>query len=341
MAGNMDKTSIFYIVDDFFGCGWYRCHVPGLELKRRGYEVVLDGAIDPAGVEAFDVIVFQRQWRPQAVQAMEYAISLGKTVVYELDDDLWNLHESNPAYEAWSNPAILGGAERLLRSAHLVTTTTPALAQHLRRFNKNIRILPNMLPLEHWQVPRDRPEGYDKVVVGWAGSASRWRDLSIVKEVGKQLLDKYPNVELLVASGDDSNMIFPPHPRIGRLQGVKIEQYAYSLTQFDIGLAPVVDSRFNQAKSDLKFLEYSMLGIPTVASHVESYVHSIVNGENGFLAKNDKDWLKYLQRLIEQPELRAEIGAAAKAFADERTIDKTAWMWEQAYGLSLAARESA
>jgi glycosyltransferase involved in cell wall biosynthesis len=332
MAGTMDKKNIFYVVDTFQGCAWYRCHVPGMELKRAGHDVMLDEGIAPEDVQNSDIVVFQRQWRPEAVRAMADAKARGKLVVYELDDDLWNLHTSNPGYEAWSRPGMLQAVETMVRMADVVTTTTPALANQLKRLNANVKILPNMLPAEHWQVQHERPEGYDRVAIGWAGSSSRWNDLAIVKEVVLQLLKDFPQVDVLVA-GDDSNMVFPPHERIHRLSPVQIERYPDLLAKFDIGIAPVVDSRFNQAKSDLKFLEYSMLGVPTVVSRVEAYGRSVKNGENGFLATNAKDWLKYLSRLVAQPGLRREIGCNARAFAARRTIDKNVWRWERAYGI--------
>lgn len=326
-------SSIFYIVDDYWACAWYRCHVPGMELKRRGHDVVMDSRLTQNQLEASDVVVFQRQWHPAAVEAMTKVKSLGKLTVYELDDDIWNLHPSNPGYEAWTRrPEVLGGAETMIREADLVTTTTPVMARLLRRLNKNVQILPNMLPAEHWQVRRERPADYDRVAIGWAGSASRGHDVGIIKHVVPQLLDRYPQVDFLLA-GDDSNMVFAPHERIRGLEPSTIERYPLTLAEFDIGLAPIIDSRFNQAKSDLKFVEYGMLGIPTVASFVEPYVRSIVNTENGFLAKNDKDWLKYLVRLIEQPDLRERVGARAKEFAETRTIDKNIGLWEKAYGL--------
>lgn len=333
MAQGSDMKNILYIVDDYWACGWYRCHVPGMELKRLGHDVFLGHQITPSSVEAADIIVLQRQWREECLHALEHAHALGKTVVYELDDDIWNLDPTNPSYEAWNNPELRGPAEALIRGADIVTTTTRPLAQKLRLLNKNTHILPNMLPPEHWQVTRERPEGYDTVAIGWAGSVARDRDLAIVGSVIPQLLDTYPNVVLLVASGSPST-VFPPHERIRTLQPLRIEQYPTLLAQFDIGIAPVVDSRFNQAKSDLKFIEYGMVGLPVVASDVESYTHSIKHGENGFLATNDKDWLKFLRRLIENPDLRESLGQAAKAVAQSRTIDKNIRLWEKAYGLT-------
>jgi glycosyltransferase involved in cell wall biosynthesis len=335
MIPGSNKSSVFYVVDDFGGCGWYRCHVPGMELKRRGHFVLLDNVITPQQAEAADIIVFQRQWHEEALRAFRWAKANGKLVVYELDDDLWNVDPTNPSYQAWNTPHVIGGAETMLHEADVVTTTTPVLARQLRRFNDEVRILPNMLPQEHWQAVRERADDYAKIVIGWAGSVARAKDLEVVRDVVVQVLDRYPETELLIA-GDESNIVFPIRDGIFRMKPVMIELYAGMLAHFDIGIAPVVDSKFNQAKSDLKFVEYGMLGLPVVVSHVEAYSHSIVNGENGFLAKNAKDWLKYLRRLVEDAELRDEMGRKAKEFAESRTIDKNIGLWEKAYGIPVS-----
>ncbi len=338
MAGAVSSSSaresrnVFYVCPSSWACGWYRCYVPGVELKRRGHDVRLDTRITPEDVAWADVIVLQRQWDSEVMRAAVSARSQGKMVVYELDDDLWNPHPTNPVYAAWTDARFLAGAEALIRVVDVVTTTTPPLARELRKLNPKVRVLPNMLPAEHWRVIRDRPEGYDTLTIGWAGSTARRLDLNVMRAVIPQILDSHPRVSFLLAPGDVAD-VFPPHPRINVLEPTTIELYPTLLAQFDIGIAPVVDSRFNQAKSDLKFVEYGMLGLPVVASAVECYVHSIKHGENGFLAKNDKDWLKYLRRLIEDVELRDLLGQAARAFAEARTIEKNIWLWEDAYGL--------
>jgi glycosyltransferase involved in cell wall biosynthesis len=205
------------------------------------------------------------------------------------------------------------------------------LAGVLRQFNSKVVVLPNMLPREHWDV--ERTDNGDTVVVGWAGSVSRSWDLRVVSTVMPYLLGRYPNLEFHV-SGPSNIEAFPEHERIRLLGPVSIEQYPTLLAPFDIGLAPLDDNEFNRAKSDLKFLEYARLGIPCVASKLEPYIHSIVPGVNGFLAKRERDWLKHLTALIEDAELRASIGAAAKDFAMTRIIDDHIGLWEKAYGLT-------
>lgn len=325
------KKRIFFLVADWWGCAWYRCHVPGLQLKRRGHDVILDDKIVPEDLMEFDIIVFQRQCSEASWEAIRYVNSLGKLSVYELDDDLWNIDRTNPAYSYWT-PDKLRGVESCIAESQIVTTTTPYLAERLKRFNKNIFILPNMLPKEQWQVS-EKAKDDKKLILGWAGGTSHWPDLKILEGTIEQLVDDYTDIEFQIAGA--GQVPFKPHERMKGLESVKIEQYPKLLSGFDIGLAPLVDTQFNRAKSDLKFLEYAMVELAVVASKVESYIGSIVHGENGFLASNTKDWIKYLRRLIENHELRQKIAAKAKQFAETRTIEKNIWLWEQAYGIPL------
>jgi glycosyltransferase involved in cell wall biosynthesis len=126
---------------------------------------------------------------------------------------------------------------------------------------------------------------------------------------------------------------FPPHERITFADVVPISDYPGILGDFDIGLAPLEDTRFNASKSDLKLVEYSMIGLPVIASKVTAYVDSIRPGETGFLAKNPKDWLRHLKTLVEQPEVRSKMGAEARAWAETRVISKTIDLWLDAYDL--------
>jgi len=83
---------------------------------------------------------------------------------------------------------------------------------------------------------------------------------------------------------------------------------------FDIGLAPLCDNLFNRGKSANRYLEYSMLSIPTVASDIGSQFSEVIDGNNGLLAKNEEDWIKHLSYLIENEEARTSMGKCALDF---------------------------
>jgi hypothetical protein len=323
---------ILYTVEDTWGSAWYRCHVPGVELMRHGAEVVTQTGTDWQLFEQCNIAVFQRPSDPQALRAISTAGPAGKLAVVDLDDDLWNIHPSNPGYRPWQKPGKLATLEECIRRAHLVTVSTEPLVPIVRPMNRNVVVLPNMLPSEHWPADLTGRPAHDPLTIGWAGGASHAADLDLLSGTIETILDAHPDVEFAFAGMRQAP--FRPHPRIRSIASVTVEQYASVLDQFDIGVIPLVDDRFNRCKSDLKYLEYSMMGIPSVVSKVEPYQESVRHGVNGFLARNPKDWLKHLNRLIDDAELRATIGAQARAFAESRTIEDNIRLWARAYGLT-------
>lgn len=331
----IEKKRIFYYVPQFLGCSWYRCHVPGVELRKQGHIVGLNDVLTPKAIEDLDVIVFQRHSSLEALQHIEHANQLGKTTVCEIDDDLWHIDPTNPSHKYWADKRKLARLETGIRICKIVTTSTPYLAKSLRNLNSRVKVLPNMLPTEHWKVNKRQPKD-NRVVVGWAGSLTHWSDLEILKGTIEQILDDYEFVDFIIAGMKEHP--FKDHPRIKMLPPVMLEEYANLLVKFDIGIAPLTDTQFNRAKSDLKFIEYAMTGLAVVASKVEPYEKTIRHKENGFLARNSKDWLKYLRELIESPDLRKKIGAAAKDYAETRTIEKNIHLWEETYNIKTLPR---
>lgn len=326
---------ILCVVEDAWACAWYRCHTPAMELIRRGHEVVMTEQPGPEVLDACDVVVFQRPSRPEALRALLRLGRAGKLTVVDLDDDMWNIHPSNPVYRTWNGTEKQKVLEECVRSADLVTLSTQPLVPVVSPMNPNVTVIPNMLPPDHWPADLAGRKEHERLVVGWAGSGSHAPDLEILAGTVETILGAYPEIE--VATAGMASVPFRPNERLRSIQAVMLEKYASTLVQFDIGMIPLVDDRFNRCKGDLKFLEYAMMGIPSVASKVEPYEHSVEHGVNGFLARNPKDWLKYLRRLIEDRDLRAEMSRQARRFAEARTIDKNIGLWERAYGLDGGA----
>jgi glycosyltransferase involved in cell wall biosynthesis len=83
--------------------------------------------------------------------------------------------------------------------------------------------------------------------------------------------------------------------------------------QFDIGIAPLETTEFTDSKSNIKWQEYSLMGIPTIASDTGPYQDSIKHASTGYLVKNTMDdWYKAFKLLIENESLRRKIGEKAK-----------------------------
>ena len=74
---------------------------------------------------------------------------------------------------------------------------------------------------------------------------------------------------------------------------------------WDIGIIPLLDDRFNNSKSHLKFIEYSALRLATICSDVPSYRNVVRNGENGLLVDNTTDaWYMAIKKIVDDAGFR-------------------------------------
>lgn len=324
-----DSKYIVYLVKQWWGVAWYRARVPGTALNGLGYDVKMTDQLDRNWIEQCDVFVTTPTANPQTLELVRHLKGRGALTVLDTDDDYWTLHPENPA--SWSAENLATYAN-IGREVDRITVATPELVDVMKPLNDRVYVLPNALPEAVWPAePKEVKGEGEPLVLGWAGSTGHAPDLRMMYHILLQLLDEFPTLEVRIAGLNTDQM--PTHPRLIRPEPVKIEQYPDLLAGFDIGIAPLIDSRFNRCKSDLKFLEYGMVGLPVVASNVTPYSRSIKNGENGYLAKNAKGWLKYLRLLITDYETRARIAAEARAFAETRLITDNVDRWVKAYGL--------
>jgi glycosyltransferase involved in cell wall biosynthesis len=81
---------------------------------------------------------------------------------------------------------------------------------------------------------------------------------------------------------------------------------------------PLPDDKFARGKCGLKALQYMATGRPVIASPVGVNSDIIVSGENGWLAGGEEEWVAAFHHLADSKELRARMGAAARATVEER-----------------------
>ena len=88
--------------------------------------------------------------------------------------------------------------------------------------------------------------------------------------------------------------------------------YPYKLATLnaDIGLCPIADNMFNSNKSAIKWMEYSVMGLATIASDLAPYNKVIQNGKDGLLV-NEHSWFDAMERLIKDTELRKTLAKNA------------------------------
>jgi hypothetical protein len=129
-----------------------------------------------------------------------------------------------------------------------------------------------------------------------------------------ELMGRYPHLWLHLSGHlEIGGSLLAYTDRIRRAPFVAWQELPSLVAQIDINLAPLeLDNPFCQAKSEIKYTEAALVGVPTVASPTEAFAYAIRDGVDGFLAATPGEWRQALTRLIEQPALREQVGEAAR-----------------------------
>ena len=354
------KANVLWLHSDRFGCGTYRCYVPGLSLQELGFEnhFLLQSHIPPRGFDDLadiHLVVFQRAVGTLFTEWMRECQRRGIVTVFETDDDLFNVPRHNPSGQFWARKDVRKVLGEELVMADAIVCSTPPLKEALIEEGiqaSDITICYNHLHPTVWGPQVTDGHRFHNVrvidgvehpttVIGWQGSNTHDTDFREVVPALARLVKEREDVTLrFFGSLPLSLRGHVPEDRLQWSKGVEFDLYPSQLAfiNFDIGLAPVTNARFNQAKSNLKWLEYSAVGTPTVASKVYPYEKSIEQGVTGYVCETADDWYRSLTALLDDPALRQRMGARAKAHVWEHWGTSRALTWATLFTKLLRER---
>jgi len=248
-----------------------------------------------------------------------------KPFLMEIDDYFMDVPEGNEAAQQYSagTPRSMVALSQLRQSDAMIVST-PYLAEMYKNYNDRIYVVPNSIDFSEW---RDLEIGkHDRIRIGWIGGGTHGKDLEMVFPAIDKILTDHPDVWFYCIHGCPN--IYKNMAQVyWTKKWAKINLYPKFMAsfKFDIGIAPLEDNNFNRGKSNLRWLEYSALKLPTVASPLPDFVRSIEPGKNGFLASDTDSWVAYLEELIASEGLRREMGRAAyQSVRENFNVTKTA-----------------
>lgn len=311
------------------GCGYYRIVLPFDQLRANGWDARYAAGRIPPEHEQAKVIVGERLMFPEVLGEWR-RMSLRHRLVYEIDDDVWNIDPVNvQAYKAFSQHSIQDAVATCARMSDMITVTTWPLAEVMakRSGNDNVKIIPNYIPARLLDIERKRPA---QLTIGWQGGSSHGKDLTMIAHPVRDVLDRDRSLRLHIVGCDF-------RPTFGILNFARYTGWTndtadfYAKIDFDIGLAPIEPSSFNLCKSSLKCLEYAALGIPVVATDFAPYQQFVIDGVTGILVRTEKQWRNAIRELVSDAELRESMGLKARELAAQHTIEGNWQKWAACY----------
>ena len=315
-------------MNDTEACSFYRCFMPALWLNKLGiaeawcsynffshgkkaedYSLFYSGellreaqadnrkSLSPYEFEEefidFDIVIYQRQSNPSALSHLRMMSKLGKRVFVEHDDWILGDCGSEHINEVYADPDKQLILKQICNEADGVICSTDFLGNIFKEFNDNVLVCSNSIDPDMW-THKDKiilEDIQQDISIGFAGSLSHARDFIHVP------LDKITKL----ASTRFLGFVFGGISGIEFTDWVHLRDYPLILSHaFRIGLAPLRRNDFNASRSNLKWLEYSMAGIVTVAEDFGPY-KIIRDGVDGILVNGN--WVDAIQSLISQPEL--------------------------------------
>lgn len=254
---------------------------------------------------------------------------------YDLDDYLFDPALMTPEMMDWMRllnapipymRAVAHYQQTLVRVADCFTAPTDYLVEAARDLNRFCLRLQNgydSYTKELCDQLRAQPRPQDGLIrIGYAGgSLSHQRDFLQAMPALAKVLSTFPQVRLVIFGRalklDEFPDLLPFLSQIEDREWVPKADLPKELWRFDINIAPLELNLFCQAKSELKYFEAALLGVPTVASPTEPFQQAITHRQNGLLAHDTKTWETALTYLITHPQERVAMGEAARLHAQQ------------------------
>jgi len=184
-----EKIKILFLPSDLSGVGHFRSIWPAQEMQKKykdKFEIKIIPNYNFNNLEAlkkYDIIHFHRQLGPfERIDEIYNTLKESNVTLIMDVDDYWSPPTTHPLYQAVKENNITEKITENLKRADYVTTTTNLFANKIKKFNKNVIVMPNAIDTNHkmWKKDESIPKT-DKVRVSWIGGSSHLEDLKLIK----------------------------------------------------------------------------------------------------------------------------------------------------------------
>ena len=281
-------------------------------LARRLWQVLFEAP-------KYDAIWISREMAPFGPPILErLLIRRCKRVILDIDDAM---HISDKESSRLI-PRLLRDNGKFGRMAASYTTIVCGnryLADYYEEHAATVEVLPTVVNTK--QYTSIRQIGSDIVRIGWIGTPLNRYHLETVRTALSELAKERRFELIVVGLNEPLNW---DSPLIRHIKWQLKDELNY-FAQFDIGIMPLKDSAFSRGKCAFKLIQYMAAGLPVVASPVGANSEVVSHNRNGFLARNDEDWVSMLRTLIDDPVLRCTIGEAGQKLVQRRYCTQVVW----------------
>lgn len=283
---------------------------PGHFIKK--FLITIKSAVkrlkDTKRADDFDIVFVQREAFMTGSTFFEKRFATSKAkLVYDFDDSIW-IMDTSDANKKWEWMKSTKKTGDIISISNMVFAGNKYLSEYAQKFNNNVKIIPTTIDTVVFQRKQEYKNS-EKICIGWSGSITTIKHFEEATDILKKIKQRYGDRVYFKVMGDDTY-----ENKELNLKGIPWTSATEIdiISTFDIGIMPLPNDLWVKGKCGLKGLSYMALEVPTIMSAVGVNTEIITDGENGFLAATQEEWINKISLLIESFELRKKLGAKGR-----------------------------
>ncbi|MFC1754127.1 glycosyltransferase family 4 protein [Thermoproteota archaeon] len=259
-------------------------------------------------------ISMSRQYKVVIIQRLFYEVPLilkmfikmikrNKKIIFDFDDSI---------FLYWWDKGL---TKFIISNADAVTVGSHFLEEYAKRHHQNVRLIPTSIDTNRFKrLKVQKKKG--EFIIGWSGQGRcHLNNLKLLQEPIFRLLLRNPNFHFKLMGAmrvneikrmfnyEDENI----NKRIHIVDFFPYKTLPKEINSFDVGLMPLVDGDWEKGKCSLKALEYMACGVVPIVSDVGENRYVIKNYINGLLVKKEDEWIKYIEEISKNKDLKKKI----------------------------------
>lgn len=314
-------------------CTRYRVLNKAEQLRKLGFDVWTVNLSDfqmGYAEHASHIIIYRAPNTDKLVTLIDLAKKENKAVLYDIDDLVIDTKYTNSlSYTQGLSKIEKENYDRGVNSYHQmmllcdgVISSTEKMKKELLNYKSLVLLNRNVASQELVDLSISALENKTfenkRIKIGYfSGSITHNENFELIKPAIKKILEEFPEVELhLVGHLSLPDDMKKYEHQLSFHDYVEWHELPKLIAEVDINLAPLVDSIFNEAKSEIKWIEAALVKVPTVASDIGSFREMIQSERTGLLVADD-EWYDVLKKMIINSSFRNEVAENAWKYVND------------------------
>ena len=268
----------------------------------------------------YDKVYIEKEIFPYSPPFAEWLLFLcGKDYLVDYDDAIFHNYDRNSNFII--RTFLKNKIDMVMKHAEAVIAGNSYLAKRAEKAGaKKVVVVPTVVDLERY-APLALPKKEGKFIIGWIGTKTTFeKHLLSIKDWLLKAQDLF-DLEIHIIGITENHIYLGDHVKL--IPWTEETEVA-AISTIDVGIMPLRNSPWEEGKCAYKIIQYMACGKPVIASDVGMNAEVCLNGETGFLADSEEEFLAALRFLINNKTSREHMGKKGRTLVEKSfNIEKT------------------